>query len=529
MDFKKAKRNRKLDHWLVVILLTTLFGGMNFAISKIEYSFDMSPDQKYMLSRETLALLDKMEEPVDVVITIKNDNDLPKVIQKLLADLDIMLLKLKQDSKKYPINIYKVNLDSPRKLSGQLQSYNLNKENAVSIYSKSGNQKTIFKFEDKKSVNPYDLSQNFKSRDALARQAIWQSELYEEWVETGKGVLEPKFFRGEKVFLEGILEIAGPREERKVVYFTRGHGEASPTDFDSQNGFSELRRIIEESNLNVSTIDLSLTESIPKNTKFLVIPHPKGIFLDKEISNIRNFVLNEGGSVFLCIDPVSEISAIDRPVFGMRNILREWGLRCHDMLIHDPNIQNYDYFSGSYYLSTYPTARPHQIIKPLMEQEYSIFGDRCRPVESILNKDSKFRSSELLYSSRESWALSGWTNRKDPPLKNELLDIDGPVPIVGISEMNANDRISRIAVVGCSSIFSNRNLKRNSGNLFLARNIIRWINENNSFLDIPPKKISQYSVTMTENDFDKLNYLTMLIPGVIAIFGFFVGWLRKEL
>ena len=87
---------------------------MNFAISKIEYSFDMSPDQKYMLSRETLALLDKMEEPVDVVITIKNDNDLPKVIQKLLADLDIMLLKLKQDSKKYPINIYKVNLDSPR-------------------------------------------------------------------------------------------------------------------------------------------------------------------------------------------------------------------------------------------------------------------------------------------------------------------------------------------------------------------------------------------------------------------------------
>ena len=200
MDFKKAKRNRKLDHWLVVILLTTLFGGMNFAISKIEYSFDMSPDQKYMLSRETLALLDKMEEPVDVVITIKNDNDLPKVIQKLLADLDIMLLKLKQDSKKYPINIYKVNLDSPRKLSGQLQSYNLNKENAVSIYSKSGNQKTIFKFEDKKSVNPYDLSQNFKSRDALARQAIWQSELYEEWVETGKGVLEPKFLEVKKFF-----------------------------------------------------------------------------------------------------------------------------------------------------------------------------------------------------------------------------------------------------------------------------------------------------------------------------------------
>ena len=529
MDFKKSRRNRKLDSWIIIVLLSSLALSLNFTISKVNSNIDLTPDKKFILSRETLALLNKMEDSIDIVITIKNNNDLPKIVQKLLSDLDILLLKFKQESTKHPINIYRLNLDSPKNITGSLLGYNISNENAITLYSPRGTQKTIFRFEDKQSANPYDLTQTFKSRDSHARQAIWQSELYEDWTETGRGVLEPNFFRGEQVLVEAILEVAGPKEEKKVVYFTRGHGEASPTDFDSESGFSEFRRIFEESNLNVTTLDLSLVDTVPKNAKMIVIAHPKGIFLDKEVANLRNFVLNENGSVLLCIDPVSEISVIDRPVFGLRNVLKEWGIRCHDMLVYDSNTQNYDYFSGAYYISTYPTSRPHQIIKPLMEQEFRIFGSRCRPVESIQNKESIFQSSELLYSSRDSWALSGWPNRKNPPQKNNLLDIDGPIPVVAISETKFKTKKSKIAVVGCSTIFSNQNLKRNSGNKYLGRNIVRWINENSAFLDIPPTKINQYTLSMTDKDFKKMTYLSILVPAFVVALGFFVSWLRKEL
>ena len=88
MDFKQAKRNRKFDSWLLVLLLFSFAIGLNFLASRIDGQIDITPDSKHTLSRETMALLNQMESPVDVIITIQDNNALPKVVQKLLHDLD---------------------------------------------------------------------------------------------------------------------------------------------------------------------------------------------------------------------------------------------------------------------------------------------------------------------------------------------------------------------------------------------------------------------------------------------------------
>ena len=74
MDFKKSRRNRKLDSWIVIVLLSSLALSLNFIISKVNSNIDLTPDKKFILSRETLALLNKMEDSIDIVITIKNNN-----------------------------------------------------------------------------------------------------------------------------------------------------------------------------------------------------------------------------------------------------------------------------------------------------------------------------------------------------------------------------------------------------------------------------------------------------------------------
>lgn len=529
MNFKQSRRNRKLDSWIVILLLITFFLGTNYIISGINQSIDLTPQKKFRLSRESLALLNKMQSPVDIVITIRNDNDLPKIVQRLMLDLDFLLHNLQKEATKYPINVYRFNIDSPKDQFGHLQKYNISKDNAILLFAPSGRHKTLFQFQDKENPNPYDITEVFQSRDSFARQAVWQSEFYHEWEETGQGVLEPKLFRGEQVLLESILEIAGPKKEKNVVYFTRGHGEASPTDFNPSSGFSELRRMIEEANLSVTTIDLSTSESVPLDASFVVIAHPKGIFLDKEISSLRSYVNDQGGSLLISIDPIDEMSSFDRPVFGLRNILKEWGFRCHDMLVYDGNLQNYDYFSGAYYLSTYPKAKSHEIIRPLMEKEFSISASKCRPIESFSTVGTKFKSNELLFSSRDSFALSGWTKRNSPPQKNELLDIEGPVPIISVSETKSTKSRSKIAVLGCSDILSNRNLKRNSGNKFLTTNLLRWFSENEEFLNIQPNEVNHYTISMNGNDFSRLIYYSAFIPGLILFMGLFVSWLRKEL
>ena len=47
-----------------------------------------------------MALLNQMESPVDIVITIQEDNELPKVIQKLLHDLGLLLESFENSSSK---------------------------------------------------------------------------------------------------------------------------------------------------------------------------------------------------------------------------------------------------------------------------------------------------------------------------------------------------------------------------------------------------------------------------------------------
>ena len=108
MDFKQAKRNRKYDTWLMVLLLLSLATGLNFLVSKIDTQLDLSPGSKHTLSRETLALLNQMESPVDIVITIQEDNELPKVIQKLLHDLGLLLESFENSASSKKIRVHRV-------------------------------------------------------------------------------------------------------------------------------------------------------------------------------------------------------------------------------------------------------------------------------------------------------------------------------------------------------------------------------------------------------------------------------------
>ena len=87
------------------------------------------------------------------------------------------------------------------------------------------------------------------------------------------------------------------------------------------------------------------------------------------------------------------------------------------MLIYDPKRENFDLFSGSYFLRTYQRNASHPLIKNLMNEGFSILSDRCRPVETENNPNSPFFIEGTNLSSRDSWALSNWTARSIPPEK----------------------------------------------------------------------------------------------------------------
>ena len=107
MDFKQAKRNKRIDIWISVFLLITLFVCINFFISKIKFIVDITNDSRYSLSLETITRLNKLKTPVDVIITIQQNNKLPKIVQKFVHDLNLILdsfEKTLENFKIVPIN-----------------------------------------------------------------------------------------------------------------------------------------------------------------------------------------------------------------------------------------------------------------------------------------------------------------------------------------------------------------------------------------------------------------------------------------
>jgi hypothetical protein len=53
--------------------------------------------------------------------------------------------------------------------------------------------------------------------------------------------------------------------------------------------------------------------------------------------------------------------------------------------------------------------------------------------------------------------------------------------------------------------------------------------DENNMLEIKPKKLNLFTLSLNNEDFVQLMYGLAIIPMIIALTGAFVAWLRKEL
>ena len=90
-DFKQAKRNRKFDRWIVVSLLISLFLGLNYVIAGFKLQFDLTPKAEFSLSKQSIAQLETINFPIDIIVTLENQSKLPKIIQQFSNDLKYTL------------------------------------------------------------------------------------------------------------------------------------------------------------------------------------------------------------------------------------------------------------------------------------------------------------------------------------------------------------------------------------------------------------------------------------------------------
>ena len=171
-----------------------------FLISKVNWQVDLPKETKYSLSKESIALLNKLEEPVEIIVTIKQDKNLPKITLKFLNDIKLLLSAFENAPTSEQIRTTFLDVESPKPPPSYLNEYQLNEPNLIIVASKEGGQKTLFRYDFDNPTNPYDNSATFVSEDAAARKAIWESDFYSEWKESYNGVcLNRQIFEVKKI------------------------------------------------------------------------------------------------------------------------------------------------------------------------------------------------------------------------------------------------------------------------------------------------------------------------------------------
>ena len=143
MNFKQAKRNKKIDIWISLPLMFTLLLCVNYVISKIKFAIDFTEDSRFTLSTETINKLSKITSPVDIIITIPDNNNQPKIIQKLLHDLNLILKAFENSASNHPIRVHKINIDTAINNSNVIQKYKITARNQIIAITPSGKKDYI--------------------------------------------------------------------------------------------------------------------------------------------------------------------------------------------------------------------------------------------------------------------------------------------------------------------------------------------------------------------------------------------------
>lgn len=321
-------------------------------------------------------------------------------------------------------------------------------------------------------------------------------------------------FRGEQLFTSAIYALT--QATRPTVHFIQGHGERSPFDFARRSGYSRIAARLRDENLDVETLALGEARSVPNHCALMIIAGPTEEFAPFEIALLRDY-LNRKGRLLLLLDA--------RTKTGLEPLLLEWGAVLGDDVVVDATRT----LSGrELYLTRYPE---HPITASLQNFASVLYLPRSIRALPFTAGGDKPVISELATCSAAGWAEF---NPDDPSVHlDPQVDIPGPVPVAVAIErgpvpgVHVQIRPTRLVVIGDSDFASNGGLTGANADLFL--NSANWLLDRNELLALAPKTFDELQLVMDSRQLRGLFWIVVvLLPGIVAGFGFGMAWRRKH-
>jgi len=317
------------------------------------------------------------------------------------------------------------------------------------------------------------------------------------------------------------------RRDNQQVVFLSGHGERDIEGSDKR-AYSTLSKQLKEMGFNLQSVNL-LEESLPANTRLLVIAAPVHKYLEGEIEQINQFI-DDGGNLLWLADP-GDLQGLDK-------LATSFGLQLQDGVIIDNNpelrktlnIQHPAIIPVTEYF-------PHIITTTL---RYNTLFPMARGISPLSNDNTvnNWQANALFSSAGRSWSETGG-------LKEEMVfnssegDVAGPIAIAVALTRNPNKvdnktgnktktTSQRVVVIGDSDFLSDTYIGT-SANLNLGLNIFNWLIGDDDLISVEVKPSPDTRLILNDTQLMIIAFgFFLVIPLVLLFIGFRIWYKRKN-
>jgi hypothetical protein len=496
-SFRAARWIRTANLVLQAILFTTLFSGLNYLAIHYAWRHDLTQHRRHSLSPETRSYLKNLRADVEVIVTLTDDPENEEVAQAY------------------------------RDVRGLLREY---------VYATAGNEPVPGAGTGSGRVTVRYLDVFRQRRDAELAKVEQPNAIVVVCGERRRNLgleelyrfenREKRAFRGEEALTAAILDVNQPEPTR--IYFLLGHGEMRADDTDAVRGLSALRDELRARNFELLGIDLGQARRVPDDAALLIIAAPQGPYDPFEVELLRSWMTRS---------PPGRLLVMLAPGYrhGLEPLLADWGLVADDVVVHDegPAGQNE---TGDLILRSLSKESP--ITAMLLANEIPVrFGAaRAARPDPRRDRNSGIDVKPLVATTESAWGERSFRSQQSARF-DAGIDLAGPVVIAASAERVAppkdnvlpfSVRGGRIVLFGGADFVANGRLA-NAGNIGLFLNAVNWAADRDTQLNIPPRPIERYQLSLSQDDLRRLRYSLLLgVPAAIALLGLIVAWTRRR-
>ena len=490
---RSSRRSASFHGWATLLLLAVILIGINILGFKYYTHRDLSLSQFYTLSPKTVDVLKHLDSPVRVTILFssKAQQQYQGQIQNLLEEYERVA------GKNFTVEKVDPAFDIARAADLQKRLQFDGTENLI-IFEYKGKTRFV-KQEDSYEINP--MTQQVGA------------------------------FKGEQQITAALVALVEGTASH--IYFTEGHGEHSPHDSDSAQGYGFVAQALKNNNVETADLNLAAKGEVPADADAVIIAGPSIGFSPVEVQALDQYLSNNG-KLFILLDPYVSL--------GLDNLLGKYGLKFdNDLVLYRGMTTTGQQMTVALAL-IYQGGFSSQPITAKFAQgnlQLQLSGARSISLPTVTGGQPNPKTQFLLQTDANSW---GWVRKPNAPTPTDpraiafdkTTDIAGPVTVGAVFDggtvtdpkTQAIVPATRIVVVGSSKFV--RNDTADSVGLDFFSNCVDWLVKKQPVLDISPKIPQQYGLSLSPMQGRTVGWMSLFfIPGAALILAIFT-WLSRR-